>query len=122
MSVELTPGWGSLHYLTYVYICVARADLRLVDSETKLILQKLRSFDAMKPHLTEELFEEVLYLQLSHTWDEVYAHVEHCCMQYLQEEEDKQALLHDMEEIIEADGVVKSTEQDVYRVIRGLLT
>ncbi|SDJ93854.1 Tellurite resistance protein TerB [Catalinimonas alkaloidigena] len=122
MSVELTPGWGPLHYLTYVYICVARADLRLVDSETNVILEKLRSFPTMKPHLTNELFEAVLYQQLSHTWDEVYAHVEHCCTQYLQEDSEKQAFLRDMEEIIEADGVVKSTEQEVFRVIRALLT
>ncbi|MGB3616541.1 MAG: hypothetical protein WBA12_00345 [Catalinimonas sp.] len=121
-TFQPNPDWDHLHYLAYVYICVARADLRLDRAERNLILRKVHSYRIDKRRRVEEVFDEVLFRQLTHTWPEVYAHVAHYCRTYAPTDaKERAALSADLEHIMVADGVVKSTEEEVYRVIRGLL-
>ena len=109
------------HFLVYVYVCIAKADYHLVDEEVVTIIHKLKKHPKYKRLDTEAVLEEALQEHASHSEEEMFE----CIAQYTQEicknEADKHELIEDLEDIVEADGIVKDLEMTMYRRIKRIL-
>jgi propanediol dehydratase small subunit len=106
---------------SYLFVCLAlaAADGSLADKEREVIKRKLAQRDRCLD--CDAVLEDVLATTVSMQATELWPHIETCCREVCHTDADRQALLHDLEEIMEADDVVKQRELDIYRHISLLL-
>lgn len=109
------------HFLVYVYVCIAKSDFHLVDEEVSMIVNKLKKHEKYKHLDTENVLHEALAEHASHTEDEMFKHISQYTQKICHTEADKQLLITDLEDIVEADGVVRDLEMTMYRRIKQIL-
>lgn len=109
------------HSALYIYICVAKADYFISDSELATILKKIQSSSRYSHINYERILADTLKQHAGHTPEQISSYLEQYCINICKTEADKQALLSDLEDILEADGVVSGLEMMMYRQIKNLL-
>ena len=112
--------WKLEHFVTYLYVCIAKADYNLVDEEIVEIYKKLKRFHEDE-EINKKLLQEVLREYAFHSDSEIIQFIKTNCPKYCETEEEKKKLIKDLEDIMEADGIVKDVEMVMYRYIKKVL-
>ena len=117
---EAVENWTKLHYLIYLYICIGKSDYSLIDVEIEEIFEKLGKLDYTEDE-KKRTFKEVLKVYNQHTDTEIYDFIKEYNIANPFTVEDKKMILTDLEDIMEADGVVKDVEMIMFRYIKKTL-
>ncbi len=117
---EAVETWSKLHYLVYLYICIGKSDYSLIDVEIEEIFGKLEKFDESE-ETKKRVFKEVLKIYNQHTDSEIYDFIKEYNEVNPFTSEDKKIILADLEDIMEADGIVKDVEMIMFRYIKKTL-
>ena len=114
-----TKNWKYEHFVIYLYLCIADSDYNISDDEIEEIHDKvsktLNSGNYMKT-ITEVLREFKNHTDYEKT-DLISTYAE----QYCKEESIKEKILKDLEDVMEADGIIKSVEMIMFRYIKKTL-
>ena len=114
-----TKNWQYEHFVIYLYLCIADSDYNISDDEIEEIHGKvsktLNSGNYMKT------ITEVLREFKSHTDYEKTDIISSYAGKYCVEEEVKEKVLKDLEDVMEADGIIKSVEMIMFRYIKKTL-
>lgn len=103
--------------LVYLYLYLAIADKEFSSEEAELIVEKLKrhpGFDGMDmTAFVREVYENFLRLP----YDQVLVYLENYMEQLDLREAERNQVLKDLEEIMEADGIVRKEEVQAYQKI-----
>ena len=117
---EAVDNWSKLHYLVYLYVCIGKSDYSLIDVEIEEIFEKLAKLDYPEDE-KKRVFKEVLKVYNQHTDSEIYDFIKEYNNVNPFTAEDKKMILTDLEDIMEADGIVKDVEMIMFRYIKKTL-
>ena len=117
---ELVKSWSKLHFLVYLYVCIGKSDYSLIDIEIEEIFEKLSKFESNEED-KKRIFKEVLKIYNQHTDSEIYEFIKIYSLEYGFSDDDKKKILIDLEDIMEADGIVKDVEMIMFRFIKKTL-
>ena len=116
---EQTKNWQYEHFVIYLYLCIADSDYNISDDEIEEIHDKvsktLNSGNYMKT------ITEVLREFKNHTDYEKTDLVSNYAEKYCKDENVKNKILKDLEDVMEADGIIKSVEMIMFRYIKKTL-
>lgn len=118
--LKQTDGWKFEHFVTYLYVCIAKADYNLVNEEIMEIYHKLERFNKNEEE-SKKLLQEVLNVYSFHSDTEIIQFIKTNCPKYCQTEDEKKKLMDDLEDIMEADGIIKEVEMVMFRYIKKVL-
>ena len=118
---EALKNWTKLHYLVYLYICIGKSDYSLIDVEIEEIFEKLDKLEGFADVDKKRVFKEVLKVYNQHTDSEIYDFIKQYNEANPFSPEDKKKILKDLEDIMEADGIVKDVEMIMYRYIKKMM-
>lgn len=107
--------------IVYLYLYLAIADKDFSESEAQLILDKLKKIPAYSGMNTISFIEDIYenFRQLSP--DSVLVYLENYLSTLQLTEAERTTVIHDLEEIMEADGVVRKEEMQAFQRIKRYL-
>lgn len=107
--------------IVYLYLYLAIADKDFSESEAELILEKLKKIPAYNGMNTIGFIEDIYenFRQLSP--DSILVYLENYLSTLQLSEADRKLVIHDLEEIMEADGVVRKEEMQAFQRIKRYL-
>jgi len=108
------------YFVTYLYVCVALSDYNLADEEVMEIYDKLRPFNLNEDQI-RNLLKEVIKEYSKHSDAESIDFIKKHCSSICQSQQEKEKIFKDLEDIINADGIVKDVELIIYRNIKKIL-
>ena len=116
---DQTKNWDYEHFVIYLYLCIADSDYNISDDEIEEIHQKvsktLNNGNYMKT------ITEVLREFKNHTDYEKTDIIGSYASKYCTSETVKDKILGDLEDVMEADGIIKSVEMIMFRYIKKTL-
>jgi uncharacterized tellurite resistance protein B-like protein len=105
----------------YVYTCLAQADGDISVDEMEAIIRRLHLRERYLGLDINSLLAQVLAEQRGHSAADMVANLQQACQQLCHTEADRHELMRELEEIMEADGLIKNKEMEVYRLVRAVL-
>lgn len=112
--------WEQMHYVAYLYICIGKSDYSLVDEEITEIIEKLNT--SLSSTKAKEAYEKVMKVYNTQTDTEIISFIKNHPADFTKSEEEKKRILQDLEDIMEADGIIKDVEMIMYRFIKKILS
>ena len=109
-----------MHYVAYLYICVGKSDYSLVNEEIEEIIDKLGS--KLSKEETRAAYDEALKVYNQQSDTDIIAFIKSHTTEFAQSEPEKKQILNDLEDIMEADGIIKDVEMIMYRFIKKTLS
>lgn len=110
-------NWVYEHFVCYLYLCIADADYNISDDEIDKIHEKIsRSLKHGKNYI--KIIAEVLNEFKNHTDYERTDFINKNVKKYCIDSNTKSKIISDLEEIMEADGIIKSVEMIMFRYIK----
>ena len=116
---DLIKDWQRIHYVAYLYICIGKSDYSLVDEEISEIIDKLG--DKWSDTETKEAYEKAMKVYTLQSDTEIISFIKMHTKDFFNSEEERKSLLQDIEDIMEADGIIKDVEMIMYRFIKKTL-
>ena len=116
---ELVKNWENIHFVAYLYICIGKSDYSLVDEEITEIIDKLK--EKMPNSDTENAYEKALKVYNMQSDTEIISFIKLHTNDFFNTEDDRKKVLQDLEDIMEADGIIKDVEMIMYRFIKKTL-
>lgn len=112
-------NWNYEHFVIYLYLCIADSDYNISDDEIEEIHDKVsKTLDGGNYMKT---ITEVLREFKNHTDYEKTDIISTYAEKYCKEEKVKEKILSDLEDVMEADGIIKSVEMIMFRYIKKTL-
>jgi len=108
--------------IVYLYLYVALSDKDFSPTEVDLILHKLKKNPAFQGMDTHEFIQDVYQNFSRLPFDSVLVYLENYMSEVSLSETEKSIVMHDLEEIMEADGVIKKEELQAFQRIKKYLT
>lgn len=119
--MEDYKNWDYQHFITYVYIAIANADYDISEDEINLLHEKLDPIISDNEGNFKGNYDEVLKVYNSHNDNSVYNFISEISKKFITNEQQKEQVLKDIQEIIAADGHEFSTEKIMFMAINKLL-
>jgi len=119
VSKEQVKNWGYEHFVIYLYLCIADSDYNITDDEIEEIHDKVSQ--TLESGSYMKTITEVLREFKNHTDYEKTDIINENAVLYCKDEAVKNKILKDLEDVMEADGIVKSVEMIMYRYIKKSL-
>lgn len=116
---ELVKNWENIHYVAYLYICIGKSDYSLVDEEITEIIDKLK--EKMPNSDTKNAYEKALKVYNMQSDTEIISFIKLHTKDFFNTDDDRKKVLQDLEDIMEADGIIKDVEMIMYRFIKKTL-
>ena len=116
---ELVENWQNIHFVAYLYICIGKSDYSLVDEEINEIIDKLK--EKMPNTDTKDAYEMALKVYNLQSDTEIISFIKLHTNDFFNTENDRKKVLQDLEDIMEADGIIKDVEMIMYRFIKKTL-
>ena len=114
---EKLDHWVFEHFLVYLYLCIADSDYNITDDEIEEIESKLStSFEEKKDF--GNTIAEVLKEYKNHTDYEKTEYITEQVPIYCTTDEIKKKIIKGLEDVMAADGIIKSVEVIMYRYIK----
>ena len=117
---ELVKDWSNIHFVAYLYICIGKSDYSLVDEEIDEIIDKLKN--KLTDEETKNAYEKALKVYNLQSDSEIISFIKMHTNRFFQSDEERKKVLQDLEDIMEADGIIKDVEMIMYRFIKKTLT
>lgn len=108
--------------ILYLYLYVALSDRDFSQTEVDLILQKLMKNPAYKGINTKEFIQDVYQNFMRLPFDSVLMYLENYISEVKLNDSERISVIHDLEEIMEADGIIKKEELQAFQRIKKYLT
>lgn len=108
--------------IVYLYLYLAISDKEFSESELQLILEKLKHNPAFQGMDISKFIGEVHQNFLQLPFDSVLIYLENYMSEINLSEAERTHIIKDLEDIMEADGVVKKEEMMAFQRIRKYLT
>jgi uncharacterized tellurite resistance protein B-like protein len=105
--------------LAYLFVCVAKSDYQLVEVELETIFHKLNEMRCPKGN-TQDFLQDVLTFHEKQTEEEIQQHILLYC-KALRNIPNVKEVLQTLEAIIEADGIIKDLEINMFFHIKELI-
>lgn len=116
---EQVKNWKYEHFVIYLYLCIADSDYNITDDEIEEIHGKVSKILEGGNYM--KTITEVLREFKNHTDYEKTDIINENASLYCKEESVKEKILKDLEDVMEADGIVKSVEMIMFRYIKKAL-
>lgn len=108
-------------FLTFLYVCIAKADYKLVDEEIEAILLKIQRFKSEKE--AHEILKETLHIYSRLSDKEIQNAIENCAEEFsAQLHKSKGEIYEDLQHVMEADGMIRDVEMMMLRIIKKILS
>ncbi len=104
--------------IVYLYLYVALANKNFSQSKMDLILEKLKPNPSFIGLNTNDFVEDVYNNFLQLPYASVFTYLENYLSEIQLTELERTSVIHDLEEIIEADGVIKKEELLAFQRIK----
>ena len=117
---DLINDWGHMHFVAYLYICIGKSDYSLVDEEISEIIDKLNDF--MPSEESKDVYEKAMKVYNLQSDTEIISFIKRHTSRFSHSEEEKKKILQDLEDIMEADGIIKDVEMIMYRFVKKTLS
>lgn len=118
---DKVKDWSHLHFIAYLYICVGKSDYSIVDEEIEKIFTKLGE-TSDDDELNKAVYTEVMKVYNQQSDSEIIKFINKHFSQFSESEEEKKFILKNLEDIMEADGIIKDVEMIMYRFIKKVLS
>jgi hypothetical protein len=105
------PKWDRQHFLAFLLLCAANADMAYTDAERKFILDKVGATALEAIRREHDDCNDYEHIQLVQKYKDLY----------FKTDEDKQQLLKDIKDLFEVDGEYSQTEHNLFMMLRKLL-
>jgi len=105
------------HFVIYLYLCIADSDYNITDDEVDEIENKLQN-SILEGVDCKKLISEVLKEFKHHTDYEKTSYISNNVKNYCTTDDIKKKIVQGLEDIMAADGVIKSVEVIMYRYIK----
>ncbi|MCO6500076.1 MAG: TerB family tellurite resistance protein [Vicingus serpentipes] len=117
---QYIKNWDYRHYLAYMYIAVANSDYEISEDDLKVLHDKLAPtiFDEAN---YQEMYKEVLDVYEQQNDNEVFNLLFQLSKKHITSNEQKEKVLKDIHEIIDADGHETGNETIMFMSIRKIL-
>jgi len=112
-------NWSYTHFLIYLYTCIAASDYNISEEEIDQLHLKLDSL-YMPGQEVDRIFKEVLAVYKKQNDVEVIEFINHFAKKYITSAEEKQKILADLEDMINADGIVEPNEKIMFFTIKKI--
>ena len=119
VNKEFVKNWKYEHFVIYLYLCIADSDYNITDDEIEEIHDKVSK--TLEGGSYMKTITEVLREFKNHTDYEKTDIINENANLYCKNLSVKTKILKDLEDIMEADGVIKSVEMIMYRYIKKAL-
>jgi hypothetical protein len=130
---EKFPHLGFLHLnfniiamenpaIIYLYLYLAIADKDFSETEASLILSKLKRLPALNGLDTAQFVKDTYENFKRLPFDSIQVYLENYMAETSFSEGERVSLIHDLEEIMEADGVIRKEELLAFQRIKRFLT
>ena len=116
---DLIKSWDNIQFVAYLYICIGKSDYSLVDEEISEIIEKLSG--KLPPKETREAYDEALKVYNIQSDTEIINFIKLHTKDFFINDDDRKKVLQDLEDIMEADGIIKDVEMIMYRFIKKTL-
>ena len=107
--------------IVYLYLYLAIADKDFSETELSLILDKLKRNPAFNGMDLGEFIHEIHDNFVKLPYDSVLIYLENYMSEIALSESEKRHVLKDLEEIMEADGVIRKEEMQAFQRIKKYL-
>jgi hypothetical protein len=108
--------------IVYLYLYVALSDKDFSSVEADLIVSKLKKNPAFNGMNTNEFIDDIYQNFMRLPFDSVLMYLENYMSEVQLSETEKKSVMSDLEEIIEADGIVRKEELLAFNRIKKYLT
>jgi hypothetical protein len=108
--------------IVYLYLYVALSDKDFSIIEADLIVSKLKKNPAFNGMNTNEFIDDIYQNFMRLPFDSVLMYLENYISEVQLSEIEKKSVMSDLEEIIEADGIVRKEELLAFNRIKKYLT
>lgn len=113
--------WQRPQVVLYLYLATAFSDFQVVEAEMDLIKSKLpllrKKFPDISPNITEEMYSFLL----GQEQEEIRKTVAYICTRDSWTALEKKQIVDDLEDIIDADGIIRDLELQMLDVVRNHL-
>ena len=118
---QYIKNWDYGHYLAYMYIAIASSDYEISKDELKVLHDKLAPtiFDEEN---YQEMYKEVLDVYDQQNDNEVFKFLSELSKKHITSNEQKEKVLKDIHEIIDADGHETGNETIMFISIKNILS
>lgn len=121
MNYDEIKKWQPIHFTIYLYICIGKSDYNLADEEIETIFEKLNNSEI--PNLNiNNIYKDVLKFHSKQTDSDVVSLIKEQSNIFCKNLSNLNQVLQDLEDIMEADGVVRDVEMIMYRFIKRTLS
>ena len=117
---NLVKEWSNINFVAYLYICIGKSDYSLVDEEISEIIDKLKDKVSSEKNANEE-YDKALKVYNLQSDTEIISFIKVHTSDFFKSEDDRKKTLQDLEDIMEADGIIKDVEMIMYRFIKKTL-
>jgi len=108
--------------IVYLYLYVALSDKDFSTIEADMIISKLKKNPAYNGMNTNEFIDDIYQNFLRLPFDSVLMYLENYMSEVQLSETERKNVMLDLEEIIEADGIVRKEELQAFNRIKKYLT
>jgi len=108
--------------IVYLYLYVALSDKDFSNVEADMIISKLKNNPAFNGMNTNEFIDDIYHNFMRLPFDSVLMYLENYMSEVQLSETEKRSVILDLEEIIEADGIVRKEELMAFNRIKKYLT
>lgn len=105
--------WSEQDFVAYLYICIAFSDFEYVKAEKDTIVAKLGKKDQNDP----ESYQKMITEYSVQSTEEVKDFISYICKRKKWGKDLKKRVVADLNEIMEADGIIRDLELDMYDTI-----
>jgi hypothetical protein len=113
-------NWDYRHFLAYMYVAVANSDYEVTEDELDELHTKLAS-TIFGEEDYQDMYNEVLRIYNKQNDSKVYDCLATLSKKHITTEEQKQKVLNDIHDIIDADGHESGSEKIMFMSIRKIL-
>ena len=117
---ELIGEWTHMHFVAYLYICIGKSDYSLVNEEIEQIFEKLGA--SLSQEETKKAYDDALKVYNLQSDTDIISFIKSHTKDFSHCEAEKKKILSDLEDIMEADGIIKDVEMIMYRFIKKTLS
>lgn len=107
--------------IVYLYLYLAISDKDFSESELDLILEKLKDNPAFQGMDLSHFIQEVHQNFMQLPYDSVLIYLENYMSEIALTDSEKRHIIKDLEDIMEADGVIRKEEMQAFQRIRKYL-
>ena len=113
-------NWDYTHYLAYMYVATVNADYEVTEEELEELHDKL-AYRVFGEESYQEMYNEVIKVFISQNDNQFYSCLTDLSKKHITSNEQKEKVLQDIQDLINADGHETGSEHIMFMSIQKIL-